>query len=352
MAGSGASGRATAVDKAAQDTVEGGVTASGLRVVRVEGDATARGRRAGEALGDLVARSLAFYREYLGGRNADLEPFRRAAETVLPEHIAWLDSFAAGAEVSRAELFAVNALEELEQLAPVERCSTFAAFGEGCTLLAHNEMWLEGDRGNVAVVVEQPDDGPAIASPTVACCLPAVGLNAHRLAFGVDSLTARDDGVGVPRVLVSRHVLDAADRADAIRRASLPGRAGGYAYVVAAPGQAFTIETTAAQAATLDGPAPHTNHYLASELEPLGDEGSESSAARYAHLSGLLRERPPRTPDDAMAILRDHACNPTPDGDSVVVFSMVCEVESGRMWVAPGHPAETPYEEVDLAGVV
>jgi hypothetical protein len=340
------------VDKSPRDAVEEGVTASGLRVVRVEGDATARGRRAGELLGDLVARSLAFYRDYLGDRSADLEPFRRAAEQALPEHLAWLDAFAAGAEVAPAELFAVNALEELEQLAPVERCSTFTALGERGTLLGHNEMWLEGDRGNVAVVVEQPADGPAVASPTIACCLPAVGVNAHRLAFGVDSLTARDDRVGVPRVFVSRHVLDAASRDDAERRASLGGRAGGYAHVVAAPGEAFTIETTAQRAATLDGPAPHTNHYLAPELQDVGDEGSASSHARYAHLSELLRERPPRTPDDAMAILRDHACEPTPDGDYVVVFAMVCEVESGRMWVAPGDPAETPYEEVDLAGVV
>jgi hypothetical protein len=147
-------------------------------------------------------------------------------------------------------------------------------------------------------------------------------------------------------------VLDAADRADALRRASLPGRAGGYAYVVAAPGQAFTIETTAEREASLEGPAPHTNHYLAPELEPLGDEASASSAARYAHLSRLLRERPPRTPEDAVAILRDHACEPTPDGEDAVLFSMVCEVESGRMWVAPGDPAETDYEEVDVAGVV
>lgn len=328
------------------------MTASGLRVVRVEGDATARGRRAGEALGDLVARSLAFYREYLGDRSADLEPFRRAAEEALPQHVAWLDAFAAGAEVSPAELFAVNALEELEQLAPVERCSTFAARGETCTLLGHNEMWLEGDRGNVAVLVERPADGPAVASPTIACCLPAVGLNAHRLAFGVDSLTGRDDRVGVPRVFVSRHVLDAASRGDAERRASLPGRAGGYAYVVAAPGEAFTIETTAAQAATLEGPAAHTNHYLVPELQDTGYEGSAGSHMRHAHLSRVLRERPPRTPDDAMAILRDHACERTPAGDSVVVFSMVCEVESGRMWVAPGDPADTAYDEVDLAGVV
>src|SRR5919206_3194266 len=223
VARSDAAGTATAVDKATRDPVEEGMTASGLRVVRVEGDATARGRRAGEALGDLVARSLDFYCDYLGDRSADLEPFRRAAEQALPEYVAWLDAFTAGAEASPAELLAVNALEELEQLAPVERCSTFTALGEGSTLLGHNEMWLEGDRGNVAVLVERPTDGPAVASPTIACCLPAVGLNAHRLAFRVDSLTARDDGPGVPRVFVSRHVLEAADRADALRRADLLG---------------------------------------------------------------------------------------------------------------------------------
>ena len=53
-----------------------------------------------------------------------------------------------------------------------------------------------------------------------------------------------------------------------------------------------------------------------------------------------------------MAILREHACRPTPDGDSVVVFSMVCDVEAGRMWVAPDDPAATAYEEVELDGVV
>jgi hypothetical protein len=329
------------------------VTASALRVVRLEGDAPSRGRRAGELLGDLVDRSLGFYRDYLGDRRRDLAPYRRAAERALPEHVAWLDAFAAGAGVDADELFAVNALEELEQRAPVERCSTFAAVGDGFALLGHNEMWLEGDRGNVAVVIERPVDGPAVASPTVVCCLPAVGINEHRLARGIDSLTARDDGVGVPRVLVSRHVLDARDREEALRRAALPGRAGGYAYVFAAPGETFTIETTADQAALLNDACAlvHTNHYLGPELAPLGDEPSTSSATRFAHLSGLVGERPPRTPEDAMAILAEHAPEPH-GGDSVVVFSMVCEAESGRMWVSPGDPSETAYEEVDLDGVV
>jgi hypothetical protein len=328
------------------------VTASGLRVVRVEGDAPTRGRRAGEELGDLVARSLEFYRDFLGERSGEIAPFREAAERALPEHVAWLDAFAAGAEVSPDEVFAVNALEELEQLAPVERCSTFTAVGDGFTLLGHNEMWYAGDTGSVAVVVERPAHGPAVASPGIACCLPAVGLNAYGLARGVDSLTARDDRVGVPRVLVSRHVLDARDRDDALRRAALDGRAGGYAYPFAAPGgEAFTIETTAERAAVLDGPGVHTNHYLAPELEELGDEPSASSASRHAHLRALVEERPPQTPQEAMAILGEHAAEPH-EGESVVVCSMVCDVEVGRMWVAPGDPSHTAYEEVDLDGVV
>src|SRR5919204_4351410 len=276
------------VDKRAGDTVEEGVAASGLRVVRVEGDVSARGRSAGELLGDLVARSLEFYRDYFDGREALAAPFREAAEWALPDYVVWLDAFAAGADASRDELFAVNALEELEQAAPVERCSTFSAFGDDCTLLGHNEMWFEADGGNGAVVIELPADGPAVASPTLACCLPAGGINAYRTARGIDSLIARDDGVGVPRVLVSRHVLDARDREDALRRAALPGRAGGYAYVFAAPGEAFTIETTADRAALLNDACAlvHTNHYLGPELEPLGDEPSASSRSRYAHLSG------------------------------------------------------------------
>jgi hypothetical protein len=250
-------------------------------------------------------------------------------------------------------VLAVNALEELEPV-PAERCSTFAAVGPGLALLGHNEMWLEGDAGNVAVVVERPLEGPAIASPTLGCCLPAVGMNAHRVAQGIDSLTARDDGVGVPRVLVSRHSLDAESRDDALRRAALEGRAGGYAHVFAAAGEAFAVETTARRAATLDGHRAlvHTNHYLAPELRELGHEPTASSASRYAHLRKLLDQRSPRTPRDAMELLRDHACEPSDDGDSVVVFSMVCDVEAGRMWVAPGDPSETAFEEVDLDGVV
>jgi hypothetical protein len=327
-----------------------------LRVVRAEGPAAERGRTIGRELGEEIARSLAFYRELVGARDtgALVAPYR-AASTALPEYVDLLEGVAAGAEVSPDELWLVNAFEEVEPA--LERCSTFTALADGATILAHNEQWLAGDAGNLAVVVEACEDGTRLASPTVTCCLPAVGMSSHGLAQGIDSLSAPDDGVGTPRVLVSRHALAGRDLDDAVARAALAGRAGGYAHVLARRGgEALTVETTSTRSATL-GPGAHTNHYLDPELARDG-HSSEGSVARHARLAELLHDRAPATPEEAMAILRDHAsvpqaiCEHGPPGDaqaSVVLFSMVCELESGRMWVAPGNPCETAYEEVDLA---
>jgi isopenicillin-N N-acyltransferase like protein len=339
-----------------------------LRVVHAEGDARARGRAIGEALGDLIDRSLGFYRGYLEGQGIrelerTLAPYWDAAERAFPEHTATIAGTAAAAGVPAYELFAVNACEELETLpaptaAAAERCSSFTAVAPGVTLLAHNEQWFAGDAGNIAVIVEHPAKGVAVASPTVACCLPAVGMNAHRAAQGIDSLTAKDDGVGIPRVLVSRHTLEARDRGDAVLRAGVTGRAVGYGHVFAfAGGDALTIETTGKQVAVLDGPGPHTNHYVSPELQEAGDEPAAGSASRYERLVERLGEKTPQAPEEAMDVLRDHDSSPqavckhaSPGAgeESTVVFSMVCELESGRMWVAPGNPCEHPYEEMEL----
>jgi hypothetical protein len=200
----------------------------------------------------------------------------------------------------------------------------------------------------------------AVASPTVVCCLPAVGLNSVGMAQGIGSLTACDDGVGAPRVLVSRHSLEAMDRADAITRAGAPGRAGGYGHVFAfGDGGTVIVETTAQRLAVLDGNRVHTNHYLDRELAALGPEPSAGSQARHDRLVELLDDRRPSTAPEVMEILKDHGSSPQaiclhPDpeeGDeaSAVMFSMVTDVREGRLWVAPGNPCETPFVEIDVA---
>jgi len=368
-----------------------------LRVVRATGDAAARGQQIGRELRDLINESIDFYHRYLARRGVSsqqlqdlLTPYLVASESRFPSLMTLLKSMAIGATVPVLELFAVNAFEELEPMLeapeggllflqrkegyleappieprqPTDRCSSFTVVGPTTTILAHNEHWLAGDRGNVAVVIDEPDDRPVpIASPTIVCCLPAVGVNGHGGAQGIGSLTASDDRVGVPRVLVSRHALEAIDRQDALARAGHPARAGGYGHVYAfATGEAFVVETTAEQVAVLDGPLPHTNHYLDPRLAALGPEPAPGSVARLERLRRLLDERRPSTVPEAMDILRDHGSTPQaiclhPDpaeGDeaSAVMFSMVAELEEGRMWVAPGNPCEHDFEEIDLDGVL
>ena len=107
----------------------------------------------------------------------------------------------------------------------------------GCpdtTLLAHNEHWLAGDLGNVAVVIDLPDDGRVpVVSPTVVCCLPAVG---HERPRG----RRRASGRSPPRTTASASrgcwcrasSLEARDREPTRSRARpMPGRAGGYGHV-------------------------------------------------------------------------------------------------------------------------
>ncbi|HEV2871830.1 MAG TPA: C45 family peptidase [Actinomycetota bacterium] len=369
---------------------------SPVRVVVARGDPLERGRTVGYELADLIRGSLEFYWRYLVRRGVGagelpglLAPYLAAAERELPDLVELVTGMAEGSGVSFWELFCVNAFEELEPLleardgrslgqvtgtsggpgeptagAPWERCSTVTISGPGYTLLGHNEQWLAGDVGHVAVVVELPDDGPALVSPTLACCLPAVGMNEYRVAQGIQSLTAGDDGVGIPRVLVSRHALVASSPADALRRATLPGRAGGYGHSFAfGSGSAMSIETSATRFAVNGQPGSHTNHYTDSELADRAPPPSQGSLARLARLQALVDERSPATPAAIGEILADHGgggpqtiCehghDDPADEASAIVFSMICDLDLGRMWVAPGSPCVTAYEEVDLAGVV
>jgi len=359
---------------------------SAMRVVRAAGDPHTRGVTIGHELRDLIERSLDFYHSYFARREVTspqlsdlLTPYTVAAEESTPDLMAMITGMSEGALVPFMELFAVNAFEELEPLLePVgntrlfldkksghaERCTSFAVAGDGFTLLGHNEQWLAGDMGNVAFVIELPGEGhTAVASPTYACCIPAAGINSHGVAMGIQSLSASDDGVGVPRVLVSRHALASPDRTEVLRRSALAGRAGGYGYSVAIRGgDAFTIETTANRQTVIEGNGGHANHYVTEELAAVAEEASPFSCSRYDRAVELLAAKPPGTPEEAMTILADHSSTPAsicnhPDlaeGDEAesVVFSMVCEVESGRMWVADGLPCSAPFEEMDLTGVI
>jgi hypothetical protein len=138
----------------------------------------------------------------------------------------------------------------------------------------------------------------------------------------------------------------------------------------------MSIETSATRFAVNGLPGSHTNHYTDPELAERAPPPSPGSQARLARLQDLVEERSPATPAAIGEILADHGgggpqticehgvaegsgesrggapAQAPADEASAIVFSMICDLDLGRMWVAPGSPCVTAYEEVDLAGVV
>ncbi len=146
-------------------------------------------------------------------------------------------------------------------------------------------------------------------------------------------------------------------------RATPQERSGGYGYIHAwRGGDAFLVETSATGVAVVDGAACHTNHYLDPRLASTGAGPSQGSLSRRSRAETLLAARRGASFEAVAGILSDHdavpsaiCLHPDPaDGDDAeaILFSMVCDLEAGRMWVAPGRPCETPYEALDLAELI
>lgn len=341
-----------------------------IPVVRATGGPRERGLAIGRGMAEPIARSTAFYARYFEARGHDAasvaslaRPFVSAAERTVPDLVEVLRGMAAGADVDLTWLVAANAFEELDPLmpgapAPRERCTSFVNVADGRTILGHTEQWMAGDLGCVGLVVDVPGDGEtAVVSPVVASWLPAVGANAAGGAVSVMSLRAHDDGEGVPRVLVSRHALGSRDAADAVRRATLDPRSGGYAYLWGwRDAGTLAIETTAHAHAMVSTPG-HANHYLDPDLAARTREPSASSRSRHARVCALVGSAPPTDLASAIAVLADHGADPPicqhPDpaeGDEAdcLVFAMAVDLGADELWVADGNPCEGRIDRFEI----
>ena len=216
------------------------------------------------------------------------------------------------------ELFCVNAFEELEPLLEArggpagprgdgrDRCSTVTISGPGTPCSATTSSGWPATPGTWPWWSSCPTTArPWSPHPGL---LPArrrhervPGRPGHPVA-GRQRRRRRH-----PRVLVSRHALVASSPADALRRATLPGRAGGYGHSFAfGTGSAMSIETSATRFAVNGLPGSHTNHYTDPELADRAPPPSPGSQARLARLQALVEERSPATPAAIGEILADH----------------------------------------------
>jgi hypothetical protein len=344
-----------------------------MRVIRASGTPFERGHTVGSALRDEIEASTSFTMTWLAGLGADrdrvetfLRPYDDAATRMVPDLVEVLAGMAAGADVDPFALRATNASEELygqldpgAPAAPVERCTDALLPGADGAILVHQEQWYAAEAGNIAVVIDRPDDGVAILAPVVASELPLVGMNASGAALGAMSLTARDERAGVPRIFVARRALEARDHEEAWRTVTMPARAGGYTWCYAFSGGATALfETTATTAAELAGTTTHTNHALADPVAAVCPAGSDGSRSRLARIRELTSDRETWTVQEAFALLADHGAegqdicvHPDPaEGPeaSAIMFGMVADVANRTLWIAPGNPCQHSFEPYRL----
>jgi isopenicillin-N N-acyltransferase-like protein len=317
--------------------------------VRTRGSHRQIGRDYGDAAAGEIAEALGFYEEITKGVQVyarRVGPYIDAARNRLPHLVEEMEGLAEGSGRSLEEIAVLNSIEEFEDF---EACTTIVSG----RFLLHAEQWYGGHHGT-AVVMAEPESGPAFVSPTCVGFLPAVGMNARGLAFGVDSISSSDHRVGVPRLLVSRHVLASSSIPEAVVATNLPERAGGYAYVIATRRDASVVESTATASDVLENVQVHTNHCLSEEVAAVAHSASGGSLARFLRAGELLEDRP-RSVHDCFQVLSDHVgdpqsiCNhadsPT---ETTTVFGMVADLWAGTVYVSDGPPCEGRWEEFQV----
>jgi isopenicillin-N N-acyltransferase like protein len=326
-----------------------------LPVASVAGSPRRMGLECGEILAFEISSALDFYGSLPGralaaaGRTAGR--YIDAARASVPALVEEMTGLAEGA---RIDLEAAAALNCFEEVWPTDACTTLMVG----RFLLHAEQWYAG-HSQTAVIVARPEDGPAFVSPTCAGFLPAVGMSSAGFAQGIDSLSAADERVGVPRVFVSRLSMGASTLDDAISAACIEGRAGGYAHCLATSSRRLVIETSATRHFVVEDLPAHTNHYLAPAAASIAGSPSPGTEARLARAYELVRASPPQSLEDCAAILSDHGSEPQsicvhesgPEAAGTV-FGMVCDLAAGVVAVSNGPPCAGRWADFAVPGYV
>lgn len=245
-----------------------------------------------------------------------------AARARFPHLVEELEGLAEGAGVPFPALFAWNCRSEIgAALDPCPPgCSTIGVAGPAEPLrLAHNEDGDAAYLGRMFVLRARPPSGVAFATLVYPGTLPGngPGLNERGVVQTTNYIGPCAPADGVPRYVLGRAVLEAADLDEALAMATSPDRAFPWHHNLAwlPEGRLLSVETWPGRHHVRDvaGLHLHTNHLVHPEMADLPERRDyldRSSLPRLAALERVARERPLLGRDDLLAALRDHDGEP------------------------------------------
>jgi isopenicillin-N N-acyltransferase-like protein len=299
------------------------------------------------------------------GANIQGRKYMPFAQERYPQYIDEMIGIAEGAGVDFDDIATLNAMEAVTMDAlHLTKCTSIAVNEQHTSdehvLVGHNEDWLPEDEPDVFLVHATPLDEPPFLAMTYGGLLPNIGFNAAGIAQCCDTIYANDSRIGIPRVVVSRAVLGAANLGDAIRCTLTPHRAAGYNHLLAhESGELYNVEVSAKRFAILygeDGYVLHTNFLLDHQMQIIEDEPDEliETRVRYFRALRLLRSTQMHTTKTIQTILKDHTnypnsiCNHAEYGLKPLereksINSMVIDLTAKVMHIAWGNPCANTY---------
>lgn len=236
----------------------------------------------------------------------------RMAEIVeerFPRYRAELEGLAHGLQLPFEDVFAWNCRGDIRALAP-DGCTTIQVPGRR-RIIAHNEDGDPGFIGHCALVHIASVGGAPFTAFIYPGSLPGHTFAATDagLVQTVNNIRALDTGMGLPRMVLTRAVLDCQSLDEAMNLLRTSDRAGAFHLTLAEAGDPRLLSVEfAAQAFSvreINVPSAHANHLIHDETADIRQIVTDSSASRQVRGGAMVRDW--RDGHDPLAILRDKA---------------------------------------------
>ncbi|RFB78196.1 C45 family autoproteolytic acyltransferase/hydolase [Methylovirgula sp. 4M-Z18] len=238
-------------------------------------------------------------------------PYVTAAKTLVaerfPHYFAELQGLAKGLDLAFDDVFAWNCRGDIWAMSP-DGCTTVQSPGVTPTI-SHNEDGDPGLRAGCAIARVRPSSGRAFASFVYPASLPGhtFAVSDRGLVMTVNNIRSRKVGPGLPRMIVTRGILDCISLEDAQGFVSKAPRGGAFHLTLGQAGKKdiVSVEFTHENCSILpiEQQSSHANHLIHAGMRNEPQIVTGSSRARQERGDAVLRASSGTA--DPLAILRD-----------------------------------------------
>lgn len=225
-----------------------------------------------------------------------------------PQYLEELHGLAEGLDLPFEKVFAWNCRGDICAMSP-DGCTTVQLPGSQ-PVVAHNEDGDPGLRAGCAIATVRPGQGRAFSAFVYPASIPGhtFALNDVGLVVTVNNIRSRQSGDGLPRMVLTRALLNCASPEEAVDLLRAMPRSGGFHLTLASPGEKdiLSVEFTHENVSVMQvmAPSSHANHLIHDRMEnekQIVTASSRSRQRRGNEMIALAGE----AGVDPIAILRD-----------------------------------------------